>query len=272
MRMVLHCGFHKTGTSSVQRMLERDRALLSAEMQIALKAEIRTAALAARAWSASGDPAKMSAYIYDLALFFESLDADDPRPLCVSSEDLCGLMPGRKTLRDYRAAAALLPALANVACEVFPSADLTFYFSTRAPEPWVKSCYAQHLRASGIRDDFAAYRAQYLPLADLDADIARISKAMPQHRVQQAALESMTGRLGPLDPLLDLVGISEGLRAQIAPLPPANTSLPQEVRDALLALNRRKMDRSERAARKQEIVRAARKEQKQSSAPKPLKG
>ena len=88
---------------------------------------------------------------------------------------------------------------------------------------------------------------------------------MPQHRVHKAALETMTGRLGPLDPLLDLVGISDGLRAQIDPLPPANTSLPEDVRAELLALNRTKMESGARAARKQEIVRAARKDQKRSN-------
>ncbi|PYC49063.1 hypothetical protein DI396_03110 [Litorivita pollutaquae] len=259
MRMVLHCGFHKTGTTSVQKMLDRDRALLAPQMQIALKAEIRAAALAARDWSATRNPAKMSAYIYDLALFFESLDPDDPRPLCLSCEDLCGFMPGRRHLTDYRAAAELLPALCEVIQEVLPASDITFYFSTRAPEPWVKSCYAQHLRASGLRDDFPTYRAQYLPHADLDADIARIAKAVAPHRVAWSALEDMTGRLGPLDPLLDLVAISTELRAKIAPLPPANTALDEDVKAALLEINRTQPPGQKRNKIKLDLVRAARK-------------
>lgn len=46
----------------------------------------------------------MRLYRFELAEFFGTLDVEDQRPFVLSSEDLCGCMPGRCGLVDYRAA------------------------------------------------------------------------------------------------------------------------------------------------------------------------
>ena len=256
MRLVVHAGFHKTGTSSVQQMLHRNGKRLAREFRVFTHRDIPGVCGAARAMSAGGkhggDPLDAALFAFELAQFLTGLDAGDPRPVVISSENLAGHMPGRRGLRRYSVTPAIMARFAEVAGECVPGARIDFHFSTRERESWLRSCYWQHLRATRMTDDFDSYRAAYLPHADLDADVAAIAAAVPApHRVHAAALEPCAGlRLGPLEPLLDLMQPSEGLRAALAPLPPANRAMGPEVADELLRLNRAGLDKAALTAAK----------------------
>ncbi len=244
MRLIVHAGFHKTGTSSVQRMLRRNGKRLTREFRVFTHRDLRGPCGAARGLSASGDPLDEALFAMELAEFLTALDADDPRPVVISSENLAGHMPGRHGLRRYSAAPAIMARFAEVAAECLAAPRITFYFSTRAPEGWLRSCHWQHLRATRMTDDFATYRAAHLPHTDLAGDVAAIARAVPApHDVVSASLDEVArGPLGPLDPLLDVMRPSDALRAALTALPPANRARPAHVADELLRLNRSDMD------------------------------
>ncbi|WP_296764277.1 hypothetical protein [Sediminimonas sp.] len=260
MRLIAHAGFHKTGTSSVQQTLRRNGKRLAREFRVFTHRDIPGVCGAARGMSAGGkhggDPLDAALFAFELAQFLAGLDADDPRPVVISSENLAGHMPGRHGLRRYSVTPAIMARFAEVTGECLPDALIDFHFSTRERESWLRSCYWQHLRATRMTDDFDSYRAAYLPHADLEADVAAVSAAVPApHRVHATPLEACADlRLGPLEPLLDLMQPGADLRAALTPLPPANRALGAEVADELLRLNRAGLDKAALTAAKKAVM------------------
>lgn len=239
MRVILHAGFHKTGTSSVQATLRANRRRLKPHLRVILRPAMVAACDSARAYSISGDPLDLALFQYELAQLAEGWDVRDTRPVLISAEDLCGHMPGRHGLAGYDAAPQLMLTAAQTLAEIRPEARVEFIFTTRAAEPWLASCHAQHLRAMRMRLDRAEFARAWRGAADLPALVATIAQVLAPRAVHQAALEDCAHRrLGPLDPILDILALPDRLRAALVPQPPANRA-PSPARQAeLLRLNR----------------------------------
>ena len=243
MRVLLHAGFHKTGTTTVQQALYRNRDTLAPHLRLVPRARMAPAGKAAQAWSAGGDPIDLALFGYEVAQVMEEWDGDDPRPVVISAEDLCGHMPGRDGVETYAATAPLMQTIAETLTAVQPKAAPVFYFSTRGAEDWLASAYAQHLRASRMTLSARAFCDRFRGAADLTSVVEGIAAALAPLPVHHCALEqSRTRPLGPLDPLLDLLDLPEGLRAGLEPQPPANLALPADCAGELLALNRSDLD------------------------------
>lgn len=259
MHVLVHAGFHKTGTSSIQQGLAANRAALSPALRILLKEDMEPLTEAARAWSRRPEELEWALVLHEARGTFAALDPDDPRPVLISSEDLCGHMPFRHGLTDYAAAAPLMAGLREALAATRPDATIALLFTTRAAAPWVKSCYAQHLRATRITETAEDYAARALPHADLGAMVDRVAAAVAPAPVHRAALEDIAaGPLGPLDALLDLLPLDPARRATLTPPARANRALPAEVQDRLLALNRSDRPWSEVRDEKKRLVRRAR--------------
>lgn len=255
MRVILHAGFHKTGTTTLQQALHRNRRALSPHLRRVPRDRMAPAGQAARAWSAAGDPLDLALFRYELAQVMDTWDRTDPRPILVSSEDLCGHMPGRAGVTGYGAAVPLMQAVAETLAELQPGAEAVFFFSTRAPDPWLASCHVQHLRAARMTLSAGDFAARYRAAANLDAVVDEIAVALSPHPVHRAALEDSSARpLGPLDPVLDLLDLPGRLRAALAPEPPANTAPRAHVAE-LLRLNRSDLGDRDLHAAKQALLR-----------------
>lgn len=238
MRIVVHAGFHKTGTTSIQHMMRRNGKRLARHFRILTRRQIPALCEAARAFSLKQDPAELGFFTYEAAQLFETLDPDDPRPLVVSSEDLSGHMPGRFGLTGYNAAPRLMAVLEQVARDCLPDPRITFFFTTRDTKHWLRSTYAQHVRAIRFTEDREAYLARMQPHGDLAGAVTAIANAV-RAPVRHATLESCAGDpLGPMSPLLEVMQAPEKLRARLTALPPSNPSFPDHVLDRMLALNR----------------------------------
>ncbi|TDK46787.1 hypothetical protein [Antarcticimicrobium luteum] len=258
MRVILHAGFHKTGTTTLQQALHRNRRTLDAHLRLVPRDRMMPAGRSARAWSASRDPLDMALFRYELAEVMVDWDSADPRPLVTSVEDLCGNMPGRHGVESYAAAAPLMIAILEVLSELHPAARPEFYFSTRAPQAWLASVHAQHLRAMRMTESAEDFAERYRRAADLDAVVDDISAALAPLPVHRAALEQSAGRpLGPLAPLLDLLGLPAALLEGLVPHPPANTAPPPDCAAAFLRLNRSDLGEAELRAAKQALLREA---------------
>ncbi|MBR9764925.1 MAG: hypothetical protein GYB53_15710 [Rhodobacteraceae bacterium] len=257
--VILHAGFHKTGTSSVQRMLAAARAPLAPCLRILLKSDMEALTVATRAHADAPTPESLAEVLDAARARFATLDPADPRPLLLSCEDLSGLIPGRNRRRGYPEAPALLTALAQGLVQAWGALPpLTLYFSTRAAEDWIRSCHDHHLRVTRYTRAFGPYAEGQRPRADLEALARKIGAALPEARLVTHALEDCAGLPhGPLTPLLDLADIPEELRQQIPLLPPANVGLPA-LSEQLLALNRGPLDREALKAAKKALIRKAR--------------
>lgn len=248
-RLVVHAGFHKTGTTSAQRTLDRYRTELAPYVQVVLRKDMKGLCEAARRYSVTRDALDLGFVQYEAALVLEGLDPG--KTALLSSEDLSGHMPGRRKLRSYDAAPALASAMAQAWRQVWRNGDVTLAYSTRQAAPWLASCYIQHLRATRITMTAQDYAQAYEKSANLSDIVTQVSKACPTARVVSHALEDITAHaLGPAQTLLEHAHVPADLIAQLAPLPRANEGLSIDRQAAYLALNRSELPDAEVSRRK----------------------
>lgn len=242
-RVVIHAGFHKTGTTTAQRTLHANGPLLWPVMALGLRWRLKPVLHAARAWSTWRDDLALVAFTARFDEYLDELDLG-ARGLLIASEELCGHLPGRGGIADYAAAPVLMPRLADVLERRFGAAlDLTFLFTLRRAGDWLASAWAEHVKSSRMTLDLKTFRARYTPAADLPGVVARIREAVAPHPVETAWLEDIVeAELGPVTPLLDLMHLAPERRAQIEPQPRANAALPEDVLAEMLEINRRAPD------------------------------
>lgn len=239
-RLIVHAGFHKTGTSSVQAFLRANRNVLSRHARIYMRPDLEPLCDASRSYSLKPNAAKLGNVAIAAEAFFDTLDNTDPRPILISTEDLSGYMPGRLGIQTYAAAATIAAHTGAAAYSTFgDNLDLTFFYSTRAPAPWLSSSYWQNLRASRLTDTAHAYATQFANAADFDAILADIAETVAPASVTTAALETTSSTpQGPATPLLDLLDISPDIHQTLIKPPSANVQSDLGLDDILLAINR----------------------------------
>lgn len=257
-RVVIHAGFHKTGTSSVQQVLRLNRPLLKPWLRSLLKGQMHDVVSAARGYSTWRDPLTLEKFATRLHDRLARHGDMPRRALCLSAEELSGHLPGRDELADYSAAPRLAATMARIVGQVFPEAEIVFFYSTRAPDAWLRSAYWEHVQSSSLTLDWDDFAETYAASADLDATVDAVAAAQP-HPVHRARLEASARRpAGPAAPLLDLCGVAPGEQEVLSLPPPVNESRDQGILLALLAANRDYSDRDARHAAKQAILKAAR--------------
>lgn len=249
-RIIVHAGFHKTGTSTVQALLRANRKALMPSLAVRLKGQMSELISATRGYSTYGTPDALD----KVSRRFDALLADLPgmprRTLLLSAEELSGHMPGRGPLAVYSAAPVLMYLFWQRAQIAFPQAAMAFCFGTRAPGTWQRSAWAEHVTASGMTLDFAEFCASYPAAPDLDGIVSEVRRRVPAPVHSFRLEDCATLPLGPAEPVLDLCGIPDDLRARLVPQAPRNRRLDDETLAALLAINRAHRDTAARNAAK----------------------
>ena len=253
-RIVIHAGFHKTGTSSVQQTLRQNRPVLKPYLRSLLKGQMQPVISAARGYSTWGDTLTLEKFRTRFQALLADLDPMPRRTLCLSAEELAGHLPGRDDLHDYAAAPVLAATMAEVAAEQFPRAGITFLYTTRAGDAWLRSAYWEHVKSASLTLDWADYCARYGGSADLDQIVDAVAAAQP-HPVHRSRIEQVSQ--DPAGPLLDLCGVPARVRNGLVQSPPLNVSGSDALLQALLDANRAYADPVARAAAKQAILRQA---------------
>lgn len=242
-RVIVHAGFHKTGTTSLQQTLRANRAALRPEVRLVLRPGMTALCECARAYSRSREDYDLGLVKYEAAMLVERLEDEDATTIVISSEDLSGHMPGRHGLHGYGAAPHLMRALSVAFKAAAPEDELTFFFTTRTPEPWLRSCYAQHLRAARMVWDEADYLKRLITSAEHGKVIDLVKRELPEQTVLDAAIEDHAERpLGIAEALIDLLNLSEERRTKLSPAVPRNPALPTDILNQLLTLNRSDLD------------------------------
>ncbi|TDK46788.1 hypothetical protein [Antarcticimicrobium luteum] len=255
--IVIHSGFHKTGTSTLQQVLRHNRPALKGRVRIVLRGEMRDLVHAARGYSSWRDPFTLDKFARRFRALLEKVGPLPNRVLCLSCEELSGHLPGREGIADYSAAAVLASDMARIAGKMHPGTPLCFVLTLRRPESWLRSAYWEHVKASSMTQAWPDFAAATRPGADLAvaADTMAAALPCPVHRIWLE--DCADAPLGPAGPLLDLCGTPAEAQRGLTPVPPANARLDDSVLLALLAANRDYTDRDARAAAKQAILSAA---------------
>lgn len=257
-RIIIHAGFHKTGTSSIQATLRENRVAMKRQVALRLRWHMKDLVAATRGYSTWRDPLTMIKVQHRFGLMMNELPGMPRRTLIISAEELAGHLPGRGDLADYSAAPILLYAFWEIAKERYPAAEILIYLSTRGPDTWLASAYWEHVKASNMTLDFDAFALRYQKAANLDAMVAEIASRVPVP-VYHSSLETCAALpLGPATPLLKLVDLPEDVQANLVPAPKANERLGDDVLSALLEVNRTIDHADARRTAKQQILAEAR--------------
>jgi hypothetical protein len=235
-RIVIHAGFHKTGTTTLQETLALNARTLLPHVELYLQHGALISSLAHAVLDFSGNRCKdTKANITACAkTFFALIDQDDPRPVLISSESLSGHFPGSSGVGKYAPAPIAMALIREAWRDVVGDVDgFETYYSTRRTG-WLASCHWQRLKNNRSQMSLDAYMARYAAAADHDAIIDDIRKTLGAQAVHTSALEDISHPIGPILNILNLAH----LRGTLTLPPNANTFLGEEARAKLLDLNR----------------------------------
>jgi len=254
-RIVIHAGFHKTGTTTVQRMLHANGEVLWPVTALALRWRLKPVLAAALAYSDWRDSDSLDLFAARFDEFLTDLNLGAKRMLCLSSEELAGHMPGREGVEDYSATPALMATLLEGLRRRIPEADPVFYFSTRAPDSWLESAWAEHVKSSRMTLERDVFSDRYASAAEFGPIVEAVAEAVaPCPVVHRDLAQVTTLPLGPAEPLIDLLNLSPSRRIALTPQPRENAALPAEALAACLAINQSRRSYDEVRAAKNDIL------------------
>lgn len=243
-RALLHLGFHKTGTTSMQGFLRRNQAVLYRHAAVLLPEQ--TSELSRWVWRLHmlNDDDVKQVIAEEIAGLLAGLDLDG-RDLIVSDENLLGPMPRASDVDPYPHAAALLDlwclALRTLPHPMRPTLLLT----TRGTPDWATSIHAHLARKlSAVR--LTEHRDSFVPrLAahGFDPTITGLRLALPDLDIRLHDMADLAAApCGLAQPFVDFLPLSVAERAELQPTIHENRAPVPEITDRLIALNRSDLD------------------------------
>lgn len=239
-RVLVHFGFHKTGSSTAERTLFDNRAALSGDFDIVGRKTWPEVSAAAKRASVDRGPKALAAFGAALAARLAEGMPSGRRGLCISNVDLCGAMPGHPGVSDYSAVPPLMGETGRRMIERFGAdVDLRFLATIRAPEPWLRSLYWQNLKVNRLTLDFGDFAGRYGRAADFAPVLTAIEAETGGRPLIRARLEdSACDRLGPAAPVLAAMGLPEPVARTLTAHRALKVAPDEAVQRAVLKMNR----------------------------------
>lgn len=253
-RVVLHPGFHKTGTSTTEHTLLSQADMLRDHCGIYGNPQLGDAPQQAKAHSVRRSDQSLSDFATAWKAAVSVLPPD--AQAIITCVDLLGRIPGHPRIADYGATPALLSEIvAGLEGHFGQDLDLHIVLSVRAPQPWLKSLWFQNLKVHRVTEDFDAFAERFAAGADLKAQADQLRDAASAWPLHVTALEqSKDHALGPAGPLVDLVDLPDDLRARLVPHAPLKVSFSEDAMAVLLDLNRSDLDARDLRAAKRDAM------------------
>jgi len=257
-RILIHPGFHKTGTSSMQHFLWVNRDRLAPQVGFLLLRHLKPAAKICMLFSATQNPYVLTDLVEVMDETIAAHIGADVADLVISCEGLFGHLPGWGTLESYAAAPIAASYLTLYLAERFPDAEQRLVCSIRDPEAWLWSAWRHHLMSHRLLQDWDEFAARIRPAADLASVAASVAEAVAPVPVYTLPLEEATAHpQGPGGALLELLDLPEDLRATLRPVPPGNRGPDAALAAQYLALNRSRLTDAAVKAEKLRLAEAA---------------
>ncbi len=261
-RILVHAGFYKTGTTSLQDHLSEHREALAAHVRYYGPGECHGAGVLSRDYAQRPFPWRLRRFRIAVRRFLSMLPDPGPVPLVLSRENFTGVLPGHRDWRrrpviDFPAAPKLLHVLiAELQYRFGPQARLELILTTRSRESWLASVHGHLLRSIALTDDLSTFSDRFPPSFSLADEAAHIAATIAPIPVHCAALEDLeTRREGPAAALLDLLDLPCDLRAILPEAQVSNAGDPEHLRQDFLALNRKNLPRVTLKSTKSRLMR-----------------
>lgn len=257
-QILLHPGFHRTGTSSIQHMLWMNRDLLAPHLTVRLTRHFKPLGQACARFAVSRNPLDLTDLIGALDQGFAEHPVPRNRDLVISSETLCGDMPGLHGITDYSAAPALVAYVTGYLQDRFPDATVRVILTTRGKQDWLFSAYRHALRRARLRLTADEFAETYAQAADFDTIVADVAEAIAPLETLYLPLDhALTNSAGPGAALLDQMPLPDDLRANLVPVGIGAAGAAPHLWGQFLALNRSDQPDEAVRAQKETLAEAA---------------
>lgn len=243
-RVIVHAGFHKTGTTSLQAFLERNAKLLKPYTAIYLKTDLGRARYLGRWYGQRSVFWRRWLFRRGFREFLQTVP--DAPVIVISRESFSGMMLGFRGTR-LRPARQYAPMAIPLAREIIrecrrrfgPDVRIEFLYTTRQTQPFLNSIWRHVLRTSRLTQDFATFRAAFTPPPDLHADAIQIATAIAPVPVHTATLEDYADHpLGPGQAIVELLDLPDDVRQRLKPVARHNPGQSDRLSAHFLDMNR----------------------------------
>jgi len=197
-QILLHSGFHKTATSSMQHFLWLNRETLEPYFDLRMFRHMKPVVRLAAMYSRTRNPLDLVDMVGLLDDVFDEFPVREDRDLLISCEGLSGHFPAAQQVKDYSAVPVLMTYVAGYLVEKFPDAQVKLIFTTRQEDSWLYSVYRHHLRAHRMTLDYKSFAATFKSAARLDAVIREVAEILAPLPVMFLPMEDAVQHpLGP---------------------------------------------------------------------------
>lgn len=250
--MLIHQGFHKTGTTTLQKTLSKNRGYLKDHINVLLPEDLQDASRAARRYAVAPKERTLRNFGAIIREALKPFADQGGKPLLISNEELAGLIPGRKGIWSYEQTHVLAKVLLDEVLRLTEDGDrIVFLLTTRSAPDWIKSTYWQNLRSHRIRENLAQYGEALHRGSDLEAVVCRVKEAVsPRAEVESVNVSRFDDHYFPLFKALSILNVrsdrlvkSENRNVQ-----------PMGGADYFLELNRSNLSDQEVSAAKREYL------------------
>ena len=229
-RVIIHAGFHKTGTTSLQQFLEINAATLAPHVRVVMKPQMEDVASCARDCSNASllgsNAFRRAAFRRRFMDLLRRTSLNTGQTLLISCEALVGRMPGRENVVAFDAAVGLAKDMVRVTEKHFDDLDLTLFYTTREQASWIRSAYSHLLHQSKFTMSEAEFTERFHRAGDLDTILAQIDKAIVPRALITSQLENTTLEpFGPASSLLKLLNLPSDVITELKPAKHLNQQL-----------------------------------------------
>lgn len=255
-RVIIHAGFHKTGTTTAQRFLMHNGPHIWPHHAIAIQHRIRDPLRYALTYSTGAGQIALDEFRSRFKAFLETLDLGSSRGLIISAENLAGMMPGKNDRVDgYSACPVLMRTVADCIEDIIdPNPDMAFHFSTRGTDKWLRSIWWHNLSKTRLTANFNDFATALEPTCDLDEILRQVQNAVDYPVTSMALEQTRDQQFGPATPLIDLLNLPNEARNALQNIPAENVMPPRTLVKEFLKLNRSNLGARALMARKQELL------------------
>lgn len=249
-RVIVHAGFHKTGTSSLQDYLGKQyHALLPWFTFYGTGNALHRSAVASRIFAKKPFPWRLRAVRKALRADLAALPGAEV--IVLSREHYSGVMPGHRDWRGrtipnfHRAAKPLAKLMISELRHRFgQDVEITFLYTTRKRDDWLASVHGHLLRVIKLTDDFDSFATRFRPDMGPENEAEIMRRALAPIPVITASLEDWgASHCGPAGAFLTHIGVPDDVQAALPPANVANAGRDARTRDALLNLNRENLSK-----------------------------
>ncbi|KCV81359.1 hypothetical protein ATO10_12159 [Actibacterium atlanticum] len=240
--VIVHAGFHKTGTTSLQQCLRAYHKQLSPHVGLYYGAKLGPVQHRGRHYGYEPTEEMLGRFRRGLRRFLKSVP-DQPQ-IVLSREAFCGALLGETRTDGTRitsyapTSVPLAKALVNGIQERFgQDVQITFLFTTRENDSMIASAHRHLLRLRRMTDDLETFSASLA--FDKDTELAALRNALGPIPLVEAPLSEYGPKpAGPAAAVLDLLTLPDALRASITWEKRNRPGQSADLSDELLALNR----------------------------------